>query len=329
MFVIFFAEGSKLCLKDLSGDVTNKWIQRLQADEAALEKFYQFFGLKLGDRYTLHEIKELFPDTTVNVLKKCFEVLRLYDLVEILEKVSMKPRFLRPAVSPEQIEKLWRADDRPTKYHSDVAVLVVDFNVREDIVEREYAEKIETFFKDLNSRNEMAIISLASPPETRGFLLEMKEGKRGMTYHHSRESSCKKELESVLQRKARIEKELEEAIQMEKGRTQIMTLELVLSEIKKQELSWRSALENIVQEKRQVEEDLERLEELRKKCAKAVSTAMDELIHNRGWLTLYPFMHVYSNKFEKEVLMNSLKKKKVTIKITLKIVERRKTKSVW
>ena len=137
MFVIFLAESSKLCLKDLSDDVTREFIKRLQADEAALEKFYQFFGLKLGDRYPLkgrfplHEIKTLFPDTTINVLKECFEVLQLYDLVEILEKV--RPRSLRPAVSPEQIEKLRRADNRPTKYHSDVAVLVVDFTVEGDI----------------------------------------------------------------------------------------------------------------------------------------------------------------------------------------------------
>jgi len=165
MLIIFFAVSSKLCLKDLSDDVTHKLIQRLQADEAALEKFYQFFGLKMGvqyplkGRFLLKEIKKMFPDTTVSVLKECFEVLRLYDLVEILEKV--KPRSLRPAVSPEQIEKLRRADERPTKYHSDVAVLVVNYTVgQEDI--RENAEKIETFFKDLNSRNEVTIISLGS-----------------------------------------------------------------------------------------------------------------------------------------------------------------------
>ena len=71
-----------------------------------------------------------------------------------------------------------------------------------------------------------------------------------MAYHHLRESSCKKDLERVLQRKTYLEEGLEEAMKMEKGRTQIMNLERVLSELKKQELSWRSALENIVQEKR-------------------------------------------------------------------------------
>ena len=140
------------------------------------------------------------------------------------------------------------------------------------------------------------IISLASPRETRVFLLEMKERKRGMEYHHLRESSCKKNLERVLQQKAYSEEGLEEAMQMEKGRTQIRNLERSLSELKKQELSWRGVLKNIMQEKRQVERDLERLEALLKRCANAVSTAMDKLIYNRGWLTLYLFVHVYSNK---------------------------------
>ena len=307
MLFILHIEADKLCLKDVSRDVTIELSQRLQADRAAMDKFYQFFGLKVGHRYRpsgldLTDVKELFPDTTVNMLKDCFDALRLYDLVEILEK--MGPRSLRPGLSPEQIEKLRRADDRPTKYHSDLAVLVVDHSYEGDIVKREDAEKIKTFFKDLNSRNEVAIISLASPRETRGLLLEMEERKRRMEYHHLVESSYKNSLESVLQQKAYFEEGLE------KGRTQIGSVERVLSNLKKPELSLRSALENIVQEKRQVQRDLERLEELREKCAKAVSTAMDKLIHNRGWLTLYPFMHIYSNKFEKGVLMNSLKKKK-------------------
>ena len=75
----------------------------------------------------------------------------------------MGPRSLCPGLSQEQIEKLRRAHERPTKYHSDLAVLVVDHSYEGDIVKREDAEKIKTFFKDLNSRNEVAIISLASP----------------------------------------------------------------------------------------------------------------------------------------------------------------------
>ena len=126
MLFILHAEADKLCLKDLSSEVTKELHQRLQADKAAMEKVIQFFGLRVFLASGLTDLKDLFPDTTVSVLKRCFEALRMYDLAEILEKV--RPRSLRPALSPEHIDKLWRAGDRPTKYHSDVAVLVVNHN---------------------------------------------------------------------------------------------------------------------------------------------------------------------------------------------------------
>ncbi|KAJ7377982.1 hypothetical protein OS493_025298 [Desmophyllum pertusum] len=108
----------------------------------------------------LSQIKEFFPDTTVGVLKECFVALQLYDFAELLEKV--RPRSLRPALSPEQIEQLRGSSDRPTKYHNKVAVLVVKHIVGKYNVERVDVEKIEAFFKDLNSRNEVTII--APPP---------------------------------------------------------------------------------------------------------------------------------------------------------------------
>ncbi|KAJ7377988.1 hypothetical protein OS493_025304 [Desmophyllum pertusum] len=96
-------------------------------------------------------------------ISECFEALQLYDFAELLEKV--RPRSLRPALSPEQIEQLRGSSDRPTKYHSNVAVLVVKQIVGGlDNVESDNAEKIEAFFKDLNSRNEVTII--ASPPSS-------------------------------------------------------------------------------------------------------------------------------------------------------------------
>ena len=316
MFVILFAESSKLCLKDLSDDVTYELTGRLQADEAPLEKFYQFFGLKLRDRYPLkgrfplYEIKNLFPDTTVNVLKECFEVLQLYDLVEILEKV--KPRSLRPAVSPEQIEKLRGADDRPTKYHSNVAVLVVDFTVEEDIVEREDAEKIETFFKDLNSRNEVTIIS--SSRDNRNAVREMKEiNYRLMMY--PTEERLREDLRRILNRKALLEKELEEVMQKEKVRKERLKrrqLEQELTRLKQQELTCRG--------------ELEKLEELTKEIIKPISTALNELIHKQGWLTSFSYIHAFWNKIRKGSFDKTLLKEriKVTINNTLKIIERRK-----
>ena len=279
--VYFFAESSKLCLKDLSDDVTTKLSEMLQADKAALEKFYQFFGLQMGGRYDLKKINQMFPDTAVGVVKECFDLLRLYDLVEILEKV--RPRSLRPAVSPKQIEKLQRADDRPTKYHSDVAVLIVDLTVEEDIVEREHAEKIETFFKDLNSRNEVALISLGTSQETRELLGEIKKRNQRKGYEF-REGSYTIDLEHILRHMDRLEKELEDVVQMEEGDEQRQNgLELRLSLLKKDELRHRGKLESVVKEIEQAKRDFEELE--KDSTTKPISTAMDEWIHNQGWLT--------------------------------------------
>ena len=291
-------------MKDLSDDVTRKLTEMLQADEAALEKFYQFFGLKMEGRFPLEEIKQMFPDTAVSVLKECFEVLRLYDLVEIMEKV--KPRSLRPAASPEQIEKLRRTDDRPTKYHSNVAVLVVNHIVEEDSVKREEAEKIETFFKDLNSQNEVATIALTSTQETREVLRALKRKTLEMRYYYLREEdSWKKNLESSLQRKARLEKRFEEVMLMDsgKGRHLRQSLELQLKEIKQLELRCRAQLKNFAKEKEQTERDFEKLKELEKESMIPISAALDEWIHSQGLLTSFTNTHVYSNRFERGVLI--------------------------
>jgi len=266
---IFFVESSKLCLKDLSDDVTRKWTVMLQADEAALEKFHQYFGLKIEGWYLLEEIKQMFPDTAVTVLKECFEALRLYDLVELMEKV--KPRSLRPAVSQEQIGKLRRADDRPTKYHTDLAVLIVNHTVgQEDIVEREDAEKIETFFKDLNSRNEVANIALGSTQETRAVLREINATTREMRHYQMREDRCKEDLESCLQGKASVEKELEEVVQMEKGCEQTRILELELKKLKQREQKCRDQLENVAKQKKYAERVIEKLKEVEKESTKPI-----------------------------------------------------------
>ena len=268
-------------MNGVSSDVTRELNLRLQADMAGMEKFYQYFGLKLTQRFGLTDLKELFPDTPVSVLKKCFEALRMYDLAEIMAKV--KSRSLRPALSPEQIEKLWRAGDRPTKYHINVSVLLLDFTLEGDIGERNETKKIETFFKDLNSRNKVTIISLASSKETREVLRKIKVRNREMAAGGDR---CRELLEGTLHAKALAEKELEEVKETKKGpkRRRILQLE-------QREVMLRGKLE----QKKQTERDFEKLKELEKESKKRVSTAMDEWIHNQGWLTLYTYLHVYSN----------------------------------
>lgn len=296
MVFILHAEADKLCLKDLSMDVTRELNQRLQADKAAMEKVHQFFGLKLTQQFGLDELKNLFPDTPVSVLKKCFETLWIYDLAEIMEKV--KSRSLRPALSPEQIEKL-RKDDRPTKYHSNVAVLVIDFSVEEDIVERNEAKNIETFFKDLHSRNEVAIISLVSSQETQEFLREIKERNHRRRQYHLSKDSLRKQLGSILQNKARAEKLLVEVMYMEEHRALRWEMEQKMAQLKRQEFVCRDQLKNVAKQKKEAERDFEKLKELGRASTKPISTAMDEWIRNQGWLTSYTYIHVYLNKFEK------------------------------
>ena len=286
--------------------MTNELNRRLQADWTSMEKFNQFFGL-MGHQYRpseieLTDVKELFPDTTVNMLKDCFEALQLYDLAEIMEKV--RPRSLRPALSSEQIEKLRRVDDRPTKYHSDMAVLLVNHSHKGDIVGRENAEKLETFFKDLNSRNEVAIISLASSQEACEALREVR-----MIRDHFSEEIFKEAPESVLQQKVHLEKELE--METKEGRKK-----LKLSQLRYQELGLR--LKFIAKNKKKAERAFEKLKELEKENVERISTAMDEWIHNKGWLTSRTYIHVYSNDFVKGALIKfSQKRIKVAIKTTL------------
>ena len=151
MYCSISFEADRLRLKDLSQLVTGELNQRLKADATTMEKVSRYFGLK-GDPFSFSflPIEHFFPDTTVSVLKECFEALRLYDLAEILAKV--KPCALCPVLSSEQVEKL-QLGDRRTKHHRNMAVVVVDVSS-----EKSAAEMIETFFKDLNPKNEVNVI---------------------------------------------------------------------------------------------------------------------------------------------------------------------------
>lgn len=105
---------------------------RLKSDPVALERFYRSFGLdpvKLRTK-ELWDIKEFFPDTPVKTLKDVFEALQLYDLVELLDKIT-KPRALRPALPLKEIEKLPSANNRPTKIYTKAEVLIISCSGRE------------------------------------------------------------------------------------------------------------------------------------------------------------------------------------------------------
>ena len=134
---------------------------RLQNDSVALERFYRSFGLDSGKLRTrgLSDIKELFPDTPVKMLKDVCEALQLYDLAELLDKVT-KPRALRPALPLKEIEKLPRANNRPIKIFTQAEVLIINFS-REDGADCG-AENFGSFFKVLNPQNQVTTLTAKS-----------------------------------------------------------------------------------------------------------------------------------------------------------------------
>ena len=162
----------KIYLKDISEAMVVEMVRRISVDPDTEQKFCQSFGLdpnSLPHPEVLRNIREFFPDTPINLLKDTVEALQLYDLVDLLEK-ALKPRALRPALPLKEIEKLPSSRNRPTTRYSKVSVLIVD---ERDSDGR--GKRIETFFKFLNSRNEVTTIS-AKPFVEINTILEEKMG---------------------------------------------------------------------------------------------------------------------------------------------------------
>ena len=139
--------------------MTTELTSRLSSDPTALDRFYRSFGLdstKFYSRRGQWSITEFFPDTPIKMLKEIFEALKLYDLVELLERVT-KPRTLHPALSLKEIENLQDASNRPTKFYSKAKVLIIHND--EGIVGNN-AEKIGTFFKALNSQTQVTTLRM-------------------------------------------------------------------------------------------------------------------------------------------------------------------------
>ena len=141
--------------------MTTELASRLQNDPVALERFYRSFGLDPGKLRTrgLSDIKELFPDTPVKMLKDVCEALQLYDLAELLDKVT-KPRALRPALPLKEIEKLPRANNRPIKIFTQAEVLIIN-SFGEDGANCD-AENFGSFFKVLNPQNQVTTLTTKS-----------------------------------------------------------------------------------------------------------------------------------------------------------------------
>ena len=147
--------------------------RKLSADRVGLDRVFRFFGLKVDFRHAWHvscmrRIAHSFPNTPVDLMRQCFEALQMYDLVDLLEKAA-KTSSLRPVLSLGEVETL-RTGNLPTKSHNNVVVLVVNESADKDL-----NQKIEGFFKELNSQNDVTVIGSSGSEEK---LKELRDLKR-------------------------------------------------------------------------------------------------------------------------------------------------------
>ena len=137
--------------------------RKLSVDAVGLDRVFRFFGLKVDFRPSSHvscmrQIAHSFPNTPVDLMRQCFEALQMYDLVDLLEK-AVKTISLRPVLSSGEVETL-RTGNLPTKSHNNVVVLVVN-----DSADKDLNQKIEGFFKKLNSQNDVTVIGSSRSEE--------------------------------------------------------------------------------------------------------------------------------------------------------------------
>lgn len=197
---MFIDSTSKLCLKDVSDQVTNEFTSRLQNDPVAQERFYRSFGLDPGKLRIrgLSDIKELFPDTPVKMLKEVCEALQLFDLVELLDKET-KPKTLRPALPLREIEKLPSANNRPTKIYTNAEVLIIRCSAKEG--EDYGSEKFGHFFKLLNTKNHVTELTANSSWNLNKQLGDLKRSGRINDYNIFSAKEREQTLKICLQKK--------------------------------------------------------------------------------------------------------------------------------
>ena len=317
---VFVDSTSKLCLKDLSKEVTEELTSRLNSNEYVLNQFYRSFGL---DPVLLHhgrdrrDILSIFPDTPVKLLNEVFEALKLYDFAEFLEKAT-KPRTLRPAFPLKEIEKLWKAN-RPIKVYSKVEVLMIDFcEANEPTVGNDAAAKVGSFFKTLDSQNEITSLTLKISAELsedlETLMMCKREEERDETIAEKREADWfgKKQLRKWYGRRAQMERsygvmehdEREVGIQNKKPEQRFVsnTDEELLSEFRKEEPAMTNEVKMLTEKRDQWKMERKRLierqikqkeEEIKKEIEKfemVLSTVIDKWrdlqANDEGWILL-------------------------------------------
>ena len=310
--LVFADPTSKLCLKDLSKELTEELTFKLNRNKDVLNRFYRSFGLDpdlLHDELDRRNIGKIFPDTPVKLLKEVFEALKLYDLAEFLEKAT-KPRTLRPALPLKEIEKLSDASNRPTKVYSKAKVLIVNVCEACETSADNDVETAGSFFKAQNSRNEVTTLKTDSFKELLADLDGLARGKRKEESDDSRAQTRETLLKELLKNKitdswiklkAREELGMEEAY-MEREEVCMALIrhfntskdEQVLTLFSKEEPAMRNELQQLTEKREQwktewkplIEKQIkEKVEELKKETEKfemAVLSVIDK------WIELHP-----------------------------------------
>ena len=249
-------------------------VRRLNHNFSVKEQFCQAFGLNPRKSFydVIENIGELFPDTPVRLLRDVCESLQLYDLVELLEKA--KPRTLRPALPLEEIEKLRSDSNRPTKFHSKAAVLIIDSNTN---ASDDTAEKIESFFKHLNPRSEVTTITAGPLAAISNVLRELKETEE---YFESGGAEFKEKALNKSLKRLRLSKssfpwrdEFVDEIALIKER---------LEELRETKKRWKK--EGKAKNEKAMKQKENELQEEKRKLQMTVSPTMEKWIHCEGLL---------------------------------------------
>ena len=233
--------------------------RKLSADRVGLDRVFRIFGLKVDFRPFRHvscmrQIAHSFPNTPVDLMRQCFEALQMYDLVDLLEK-AVKTSSLRPVLSSGEVETL-RTGNLPTKSHNNVVVLVVNESADKDL-----NQKIEGFFKELNSQNDVTVIGSSRSEEK---LKELRDLKRN---------------QMDLKRKQMHVKQLREMLEIGKNHWLLTAKKRKLDdELFKTKFEIAQLEEEIAMNKPLVEELLKENEETKT----IITSTMDSWIQNQG-----------------------------------------------
>ena len=234
--------------------------RKLSADRVGLERVFRFFGLKVDFRPSRHfpsmrQIAHSFPNTPVDLMRQCFEALQMYDLVDLLEK-AVKTISLRPVLSSGEVETL-RTGNLPTKSHNNVVVLVVN-----DSADKDLNQKIEGFFKELNSQNDVTVIGSSWSEEKLKRLRDLKRNQMDLKRKQmdlKRISEVAKIMEGIWSKSRKLRRDDE-----------VSEITFEIAQLEKE----------IAMNKPLVEEQLKENEETKT----IITSTMDNWIQNQGWL---------------------------------------------